>query len=250
MFLILFYGLLIRCEFKFYHVLGYLFFVMFDKSREILFEYLRVVLGLGTPPVRRSNKGFKGYIFTDILSRHLKDTISDRYSLVVGPLWIKGLEWIEWDLAITEENAMLDYARWYNPDKIVVLFECKVSGIYGKREELCKLCEKLKDRFKSAHKVCKNLMECYYVSLVEAKPIDGEDGINYYKVAKEEIKDSFISSFMFFNSRSVEKLCRQYLRVYRDEMDISEIAKKVACEAEKLDEWVDFVEALRGSLRI
>lgn len=199
-----------------------------DEPRKILLEYLNIEFSLKKPPKRKSNKSFKGYIFVKILSKFLRKHTPKSYTLVLGPLWIKGLEWIEWDLAIIKKDANPEYDVLYNPEDIIALFECKVSGIYGGKNELKKIINRIKNNFEKAKKICNNLKKCFYISLMEVKP--KKTGINYYRETKKNIENSFI----LFNSRSIEylsKSCRNPL--------------EIAIKAEEFkNEWKNLIESL------
>jgi len=199
-----------------------------SEPRKILYEYLNVELNLKEPPEGRSNKSFKGYIFSKILSDHLKKYLSKDYKIVIGPLWIKDLEWIEWDCAVVKKDAKAEYRR-YNPDDIIALFECKVSGIYDRLKELPKRYIKINGIFEEAKNICSNLIKCIYVSLMEAKPKN--KGFNYYEETKKNIENSFI----LFNSRSVEKLKEMF-------SDPREIASKAE---EFKGEWNKLIKIIR-----
>lgn len=196
-----------------------------DVAREVLFEYLKNVFNLR----RGNNKPFRGYLFTCILSKYLVKCIPESYRIVLGPLWIKGLEWIEWDMAIVRRCARPHYNRWYNPNDVIVLFECKVNGVYGSRDKLNTLLNKIKDNFKQAHEICRSLRGCLYVSLMEVKP-KGEDSINYYEKTKNVIKNSII----FFNSRSIRSLSNKYRNN----------PNRVVEEAESLDSWDKLIKKI------
>jgi hypothetical protein len=47
---------------------------------------------------RRSSNRFRGHVFASIVMESIGKNVSrDKYQPVIGPIWIKGLEWIEWD---------------------------------------------------------------------------------------------------------------------------------------------------------
>lgn len=165
-----------------------------SEAREVLREYLRVIKSLKKPPERQSNKRFRGQVFASIFCEHLSKYVP-HCDVVLGPIWIKGLEWIEWDCAIVK-RAPVRY-RLYDPDKVVALFECKVSGIYGGRDKLPIILENIRGKFKEAEKLG---IRCFYVSLMEAKP-RSEKSIDYYKETKKTLEGK---AFILFNSRSVK----------------------------------------------
>jgi len=98
-----------------------------EVAREILYRYLKIYLQLRRPR-GKSDKAFREYIFTKILSEHLANYMEKSYKLVLGPLWIRGLEWIKWDLAIIKEGG---YDKWIDPRSIIILFECKSIPQYS-----------------------------------------------------------------------------------------------------------------------
>lgn len=208
-----------------------------EVAREILYRYLKIYLQLQRPR-GKSDKAFRGYIFTKVLSEYLARYVEKPYKLILGPLWIKGLEWIEWDLAVVKEGG---YGKWIDPENIAILFECKVHGVYGKRDELEKLYRKIEEKFRSARGICPYLRKTYYISLMEAEPLrSSRRGIDYYKQTKENISNSFI----LFNSRSIHKLYNNYTKGLEKAEIIAkadETARKIALNAQPLDSWGDFI---------
>jgi len=165
-----------------------------NEAREILREYLTVVKSLKKPPERRSNKRFRGHVFASILCKHLSKYVPN-YDVVLGPIWIKGLEWIEWDCAIVKRAPVM--YNLYDPDKVLVLFECKVRGIYGGRDKLPTILENMRDRFRKAEKLG---IRCFYASLMEVKPRE-KKSIDYYEETKRRLEGR---AFILFNSRSIK----------------------------------------------
>ena len=199
---------------------------MSQEPYDILKEYYGITSQLEKPPSGKSNKGFRGHVFCKILADHISKYVR-KYDIVLGPLWIKGIEWIEWDLALVRKGAkQINGLNWYSPEDIIALFECKVHGIYGSEGEIQEVLGRIKGNFDEAKRICKNLKRCFYVSLKEARPI--RRGIDYYEETKKVIKDSYI----FFNSRLLGDSIRM------DELE--EIAKK----AEFKGEFKRFIEAL------
>ena len=121
-----------------------------SEAREILREYLTVVKSLKKLFERRSNKRFRGHVFASIVCKYLSKYVP-HCDVVLGPLWVKGLEWIEWDCAIVK-RALVMY-KLYDPDKVVALFECKVRGIYGRRDKLPTILENIRGRFRETEKL-------------------------------------------------------------------------------------------------
>jgi hypothetical protein len=60
-----------------------------------------------------------------------KNIPKDKYIPVIGPIWIKGLEWIEWDGALIKKDGEEILFHYYKPDAIAAIFEFKTAGIYG-----------------------------------------------------------------------------------------------------------------------
>jgi len=58
-------------------------------------SYRRVMRNLPIPPRGRSNNTFKGWLFSQLLAKELKQYVPSGMKLAIGPLWIRGLEWIE-----------------------------------------------------------------------------------------------------------------------------------------------------------
>lgn len=195
-----------------------------SEAREILREYLTVVKSLKKPPERRSNKRFRGHTFASILCKHLSKYVPN-YDVVLGPLWVKGLEWIEWDCAIVKRAPVM--YKLYDPDKVVALFECKVRGIYGRRDRLPTILENMRGRFKEAEKLG---IRCFYVSLMEAKAKKAS-GINYYKETKRWLEGR---AFILFNSHSIRS---------EDSKDVEELVR----DSEEFEgEWETLIsEVLR-----
>lgn len=82
--------------------------------------------------------------------------------------------------------------------------------------------------------MCKNLKECVYVSLMEAKP--KRKGINYYQETKKNIEKAFI----LFNSRSVDTLKTKLKN-----------PKETALKAEKYEkEWEKLVKIISNIRRV
>lgn len=195
-----------------------------SEAREVLREYLTVVKSLKKPPERKSNKRFRGHVFASIVCKHLSKYVPN-YDVVLGPSWVKGLEWIEWDCAIVKRTPVM--YKLYDPDKVVALFECKVRGIYGGRDKLPTILENIRGRFKEAEKLG---IRCFYVSLMEAKPRK-EKSIDYYKETKRRLEGR---AFILFNSHSIKA---------EDSRDVEEIVR----DSEEFEgEWETLIsEVLR-----
>ena len=139
------------------------------------------------------------------------------------------MEWIEWDLAIVDIKSSNVFSKWLEPDDVYILFECKVSGIYGDRETLCRVLGKLRDNFSLARNKCNNLKKCIYVSLMEVKGI--RKGIDYQLITRDFLGDD--SVVIFFDSRSIDRLISRH-------MDPIEISYKARLK----NTWSDIVSLI------
>jgi len=117
--------------------------------------------------------------------------------------------------------------KLYDPDKVVALFECKVRGIYGRRDRLPTILENMRGRFREAEKLG---IRCFYVSLMEAKAKKAS-GINYYKETKRWLEGR---AFILFNSHSIRS---------EDSKDVEELVR----DSEEFEgEWETLIsEVLR-----
>jgi hypothetical protein len=166
-------------------------------------------------PSKRSNRAFLGHIFATIALKHLAKHVSPQYEALLGPLWIKGLEWVEWDGAVVRKGSRELFEKYYHPDDVIALFEFKSSGIYGRKhpqkdkgKTVEEVVEDIRKNFDYARKLCPNLNGCFYISLHERVPRherkpDGEFPINYYEETKKLGPD--ITTCVLFDSYSIEK---------------------------------------------
>lgn len=127
---------------------------------------------------------------------------------MLGPLWIQQLEWIQWDAAIIKRNAQKIPEKYYHPNEIIVLFEFKARGIYGRKEKkdkqktVAEVIEGIKQNFRSAQALCPNLKRCFYVSLHERKP-KRQGSIDYFGETKK--LEPEIVTCILFDAYSIER---------------------------------------------
>lgn len=153
------------------------------KIRE---EFLSISQKIRKPGKSRR---FIGNLFSDIITRKMERYISSWYKIVVGPLWIRGMEWIEWDGAIIKKGAKEIINKLFHPDDIIALFEFKTGGIYGRKhpgkgKTVRDVINDIKEKFRVARKCCSNLKGRFYVSLQERTP-KRNDSIDYYGETKK-----------------------------------------------------------------
>jgi hypothetical protein len=165
-------------------------------------------------PTNRSNRRFLGHYFASIAMNHISKYVPmEKYVPVLGPVWIKGLEWVEWDGAVVKKDSKEIFPHCYDPSDIAVIFEFKVSGIYGLKtprkgkKTVQEVVENIKGNFEAAKGLYKNL-GCFYISLHERRPDPNRKQrrgapINYYAETKKLPAD--ITTCILFNSRSFEK---------------------------------------------
>ncbi len=161
------------------------------ESQEILLEFEN--FSFKEAPNRKNNSRFRGHIFASILMKHIAK-YTDKFSPVLGPVWIKDLEWIEWDGAVIKKGAKEILPQYYNSNDIAGLFEFKVHGIYGGKypqkgkKTVQEVVKGISDNFENAKKLNKNIC-CFYISLQERKPVSEKKRknkpINYYAETKK-----------------------------------------------------------------
>ena len=184
-----------------------------NEAQRILEEYNQ--LRFAPPPKRKSNNRLNGHKFAYIAMNHIKPILTDKYATVVGPLWIKGQEWVEWDGAIVEKDMKEIIPRYFNPDSVFALFEFKAGGIYGRKKyakgkgkTLKKVIADIKNNFRKAQKCCnKNLCGSYYIALHDRQPkipkSKRKRPIDYYKWTKT--LEPEVTTCVLFNSTSLNK---------------------------------------------
>jgi len=122
---------------------------------------------------------------------------------------------------VIKKEAQLDYNVRLNPNDVIALFECKVKGIYGKKEDLERCggpLKTIKEKFKIAENHCKNLKGCFYISLMEAIP-SRKDSTNYYLLTKKCLGEK---AFVLFNSRRIrENKINQTKRILNEASEIT-----------------------------
>jgi len=159
----------------------------------------------------RSNNRFRGHVFASIAMEHIKKHVPlEKYATVLGPVWIKSLERVEWDGIIIKKDSKEVFPHYYNSSDIIAIFEFKVGGIYGVKKPqkgkktVRQVIEEIKANFDDARNSCKNLLGCFYISLHERKPDESKrKPINYYAETKAILTDT--TTCILFNSKSFEK---------------------------------------------
>lgn len=173
------------------------------EPNKILSTFLSIKNDLEKPPKRKSNSAFKGHLFAKLLFHNIKEYISRQYALVEGPLWIHGIEWIEWDGAVIKNINNNSFSR-YNPNDIVTLFEIKARGIYGGEKDARKALERIRDNFDLAKGHCPNLKQCIYVTLQERTP-KRENSIDYFESTKKILEADYLAIALFTSPGKNEK---------------------------------------------
>jgi hypothetical protein len=177
---------------------------------QILGEFKNIQIN--NSPKGRSNNRFKGNLFASIALTHINNVIPNgKYRLILGPLWIKGMEYIEWDGAIVAKDADETFEKYFDADKIVALFEFKCNGIYGGRKKgkgktVEEVISYIKDNFSNAKTKCSNIKCLFYISLCERKPLASKKAkqpINYYEETRKLEPD--ITTCILFNSNSMKE---------------------------------------------
>ncbi len=160
------------------------------------------------PQKRKSNNRFRGHVFSSIGMNHIAKHISlEEFTPVLGPVWIKDLEWIEWDGAIIKNSSKEILPHYYKPSDIAAIFEFKINGIYGTKypqkgkKTVQQVVKSINDNFEAAKRLNKNL-GCFYISLYERRPDSKRKRsqgtpIDYYA----ETKKLPITTCILFNSR-------------------------------------------------
>jgi len=165
---------------------------------KILSEFLELKKSLRQPPKRRSNSRLVGKLFTTLLFRRIEEYVPKQYSLVQQEMWIRGLEWIEWDGAIVLKPFVDKSLPVVNPSEVVALFEVKVRGIYGGKEVCKRSLRRIRENFQTAVDKCGSNLHCIYVTLQERTPKD-ERSVKY-KCLTEEILEPVCLPIMLFRS--------------------------------------------------
>jgi hypothetical protein len=208
-----------------------------SENMQMRLEFLEEKNVLLKVPEGKSNNRFLGHIFAKIVMDHIMKHLSmHKYRLVLGPLWLKHLEWVEWDGAIARKESKAIYECYYEPREILALFEFKISGIYGRKtrkegqkgKTVQEVVFGIRENFKAAQDLGAAKERCFYISLHERKTKPEADlkenpPINYYAEAKKLESDAL--TCILFNSTTFEK----------DNPDT-------------LDDWEIFVEKLKKAL--
>ncbi|MBA7694858.1 hypothetical protein ES703_103473 [subsurface metagenome] len=162
----------------------------------ILSRFLKTKERLDRPPPGKSNYGYTGHLFATILFEELGRHIPRRYTLVRGPLWVHGLEWVEWDGAVTKSVLPDNSVALYEPEDIIALFEIKTRGVYGGEKEVTKALNNIAENFRDARKHCQNCRQCIYVTLQERKP-KRETSVPYYQRTKDILEPVCLIAVLF-----------------------------------------------------
>jgi len=183
---------------------------MNTEPLRVLEEFNSLCQGLKKPPKGKSNKDLVGQAFVHSVFNAL-GKYNTKYALVVGPLWVQGLEFIEWDAAFVDKQRKPIFEGYYPPEDIIALFELKASGIFGlkkkskgepKQKTVGQVVSTIKNNFMQAKSTCKNMRECFYISLKERTP-KRKGSINYYSKTKK-LEPNVVTCIMF-ESSSIEK---------------------------------------------
>lgn len=171
-----------------------------EKPYEILSEFLSIYTRLSKPSKGKSNKGFVGNLFAEILTKKMRKYVSSEYKITVGPLWISGLEWIEWDAAVITQATPKTFDRLFDSKDIVALFELKTRGIYGRKhpdkgKTVQQVIRSIEENFCLAKKHCSDLKNCFYVSLQERSP-KRKGSIDYYRETKK-LEPEIVTCILF-----------------------------------------------------
>lgn len=194
------------------------------EPSKILSRFLPIRKGLGKPPKGKSNYNFVGHLFAALLFGELSGYIPNQYALIQGPLWIHGLEWVEWDGAVATSMLPNNSLALYEPQDIIALFEIKARGVYGGEEVCKKSLENIRDNFRSAREVCPNLRHCIYLTLQERTP-KRKGSVPYYQLTKDILQPECLAIALFH----------------------SPIENKPLSEARPyLGEWQQLLEVLQG----
>lgn len=179
-----------------------------QEPNRSLYEFNSIQSKAIKPLKGKSNRAFIGHIFAGIALNYMAKYISQPYKVVLGPLWIQQLEWVQWDGAIIKRDAQEILERYYLPKDFVALFEFKTRGIYGRKEKKDKqktvgeVIEDIRQNFHSAQVLCPNLRRCFYVTLHERKPMR-RTSIDYFGETKK--LEPEIVTCILFDAYSIER---------------------------------------------
>jgi hypothetical protein len=191
--------------------------VTYSENLKIRSNYLSEKSSILKVPEGKSNSRFLGHMFAKIAMDNIQGHLSmDEYTLKLGPLWIRNLEWVEWDGAIIKKSSKEIYNNYYEPSDIVSLFEFKISGIYGlksrkegqKGKTVQEVVSCIKENFSGAQELGAAKDSCFYVSLHERKvkpetSLKENPPIDYYAEAKKIEPEA--ATCILFNSTSFDK---------------------------------------------
>jgi len=175
-----------------------------SEPMQILQKFRALQNTLSMPPKKKKNYFFVGHLFADIAFDYIAKHLSSKpYKVVLGPLWIKELERIQWDGALVRKEACQILERYYKPEDVIALFEFKTSGIYGGRARVREVVKGIRDNFAAAQKICPNIKSCFYVALHERTP-KRSGSVHYFNKVKE-LREQTVTTCMLFSSESLEE---------------------------------------------
>jgi hypothetical protein len=159
-------------------------------------------------------------LFAYAAMKYIKPHINEaKYRSVLGPLWIKGQEWVEWDGAIVKKEAKEILPQYFDGEDVLVLFEFKVAGIYGTKQKVegkktvAEAVTGIKKNFEEAKtKCCPNLVGSFYITLFEREPKPSEkQPFDYWKATKALLPD--VTPCALFNSIGFGKTNKEEILV-------------------------------------
>jgi|GEM_PF-2136926 hypothetical protein len=184
------------------------------EETSILQEFQSVAVDIR--PEEKSNNRLNGHFFACIAMNRIKPYINTiKYREILGPLWIKGQEWVEWDGAIIRKEAKEILPQYFESNDVFALFEFKTSGIYGRKKHkkgkgktVKEVVAGIKGNFLEAQSLCPNLAGAFYITLHERKPTLSKKQtkkrpIDYYKET-QKLKPEVVPCALF-NSTSFTK---------------------------------------------
>ncbi|MGD0203660.1 MAG: hypothetical protein ABSC20_07130 [Candidatus Bathyarchaeia archaeon] len=177
----------------------------------------------------KSNSDFIGHAFVKFVFDFVPPNVNAKYRVVPGPLWVKSLEWIEWDGALVRKGARSGLPNYFKTKDIIALFEMKVGGIVGGRENkkkeekqgmkkkqaktVTQAIASIRSNFIAAEEKCPNLKKCFYIALRESRPQHMwqlkkerlQFTINYYEYTKRMLNQKEIVTCLMFDSSSIDR---------------------------------------------
>ncbi len=208
---------------------------MSSEEIQILSKFRTEEGRLNNPKQHRSNKRFRGHLFAFIVMEKIKECIPlEKYTPVLGPVWIQRKEYVEWDGAIVKKNAEDTSSRSFAASDLIALFEFKIAGIYGSktsgkgRRLVDEVIQGIKDNFEEVRKM-NNSVSCFYISLYERKPKSSDrNPIDYYDKTEKGLTG--ITTCMLFNSRFYKKDFKREKPRMLDSWSKVVMALQIACK--------------------